>query len=369
MNPPAKISSKNAPRVITDELLKQTHFEKLQMVQFSDHNNFDTHVLNNSHNNTNANAHIAENTEISDNINAENTDENAGEISEIIGNTPHYPTDEEIEAIQQEAWNSGHEVGFSTGYTEGLEKGLTEGFEQGKTEGLAEGKAEGLEIGKAEGLGIGRAEGFDIGEKEGRAKGEKEITEISTQVKALFNSIQTAMKNLESGIADELLHLALKIAKQVIRARITSGGDYLHFLVQDALRTLPAEHGTLNLRLNPDDLMNFRVYLEDNPSKINIITDKEISRGGCQINVGNTHIDATIENRWKRSIAPLGISDDWHDAGNGNQTEPIRRAMNANRNAISKNKENTQQNLQESQNNPNSQTQQTQQTTANPREK
>lgn len=339
MNPPAKISSKNAPRVITDELLKQTHFEKLQMIQFSDHNAFDTHVLNNSHNNaTNIDVHISENPEITDNTNEQNADETAGEINEIIGNKPHYPTDEEIEAIQQEAWNSGHEVGFSTGYTEGLEKGLTEGFEQGKTEGLAEGKAEGLEIGKAEGLGIGRAEGFDVGEKEGRAKGEKEITEISTQVKALFNSIQTALKNLESGIADELLHLALKIAKQVIRARITSGGDYLHFLVQDALRTLPAEHGTLNLRLNPDDLMNFRVYLEDNPTKINIITDKEISRGGCQINVGNTHIDATIENRWKRSIAPLGISDDWHNVESVTQTEPIRRAMNANRN-----KENLQQ--------------------------
>ena len=59
--------------------------------------------------------------------------------------------------------------------------------------------------------------------------------------------------------------------------------------------------------------MNFRVYLEEHPSHINIITDKEISRGGCQITVGDTHIDATIENRWKRSIYPLGIEDEWHD--------------------------------------------------------
>lgn len=314
MSPPAKVIGKNSPRVISNELLQDTQFQKLEMIRFDTPESFHPSPLipnaNNENNNNNQNFNDDNNAELSPNDNEDQEAENALQ----------YPTAEEIEAIQQEAWNSGHEVGFSTGYTEGLEKGLTEGFEQGKTEGITVGKAEGLEIGKAEGLEIGRREGFETGEKTGRAKGETESLETAKQMKDLLSSFQEAIKSLENDIADELLHLALKIAKQVIRARINSGGDYLHFLVQDALRTLPTDHGTLNIRLHPDDLMNFRVYLEDNPAHINIITDKEISRGGCQITVGNTHIDATVETRWKRSISPLGVENDWHQQAklNGN---------------------------------------------------
>lgn len=320
MSPPTKVIGKNAPRVISNEVLQNVYFEKLEMTRFDTPESFHpspllpqiTNTNNNNENNNNIN---------NENFNSDNDVQANDNTNSDSENHLQYPTQEEIEAIQQEAWNSGHEVGFSTGYTEGLEKGLTEGFEQGKTEGLTEGKAEGLEIGKAEGLELGRREGFETGEKTGRAKGETESLEIAKQMKVLLGSFQDAIKILESGIADELLHLALKIAKQVIRARINSGGDYLHFLVQDALRTLPTDHGTLNIRLNPDDLMNFRVYLEDNPAHINILTDKEISRGGCQITVGNTHIDATVETRWKRSIAPLGVQNDWSEPAPLNSKE------------------------------------------------
>jgi flagellar assembly protein FliH len=37
-----------------------------------------------------------------------------------------------------------------------------------------------------------------------------------------------------------------------------------------------------------------------------IQNDSTLQRGDCQIEAGNTRVDATLENRWQRVVASLG---------------------------------------------------------------
>lgn len=185
----------------------------------------------------------------------------------------HLPTAEEVEAIHQQAY------------------------------------AEGLQTGKVEGLQQGKQEGFDLGYQEGQAKALEEAQRLAQ----MASQLERGMNEMESLVADELLSLALALARDVVRSELHAHPEALLVVVREALAQLPHQHAAIYL--HPDDASLLRSYAGDQLSHAGhrIHEDFKLKRGDCLIEAGGTQVDATIAMRWHRVLAGLGITAAWED--------------------------------------------------------
>jgi flagellar assembly protein FliH len=193
---------------------------------------------------------------------------------EII-NTPevHLPTAEEIEEIHQQAY------------------------------------AEGLRMGKDDGVQQGMREGFDLGYQDGQTKAREEALRLAQTI----TQLEQGLCEMESQVADELLSLALALARDVVRSELHANPEALLVVVREALAQLPHQHTAIYL--HPDDASLLRSYAGDQLSHAGhrIHEDFKLKRGDCLLEAGGTQVDATVAMRWQRVLEGLGITAAWED--------------------------------------------------------
>lgn len=170
---------------------------------------------------------------------------------------------------------------------------------------------EAREAGYAEGYQAGLA----AGEAAGRAAGEAALAELAAQLAALGNGFAEALRARESELADEVLALALTVARQVIRAQVRHHPEGLIDVVREAILALPSQHGHPTLHVHPADAPLVREQLTDVLAHTGwrIVEDPTLEAGGCRIDNGASEVDATLANRWKRVVEAIGTRVDWHD--------------------------------------------------------
>jgi flagellar assembly protein FliH len=179
----------------------------------------------------------------------------------------HLPTAAEIEEIQQQA----------------------------RTEGYAEGYEE------------GKRAGFDSAHAEGQAEIRVEAEHLATAAKRL----EQAIDGLNTTVADELLALALELAREVTRKELALRPEIVLDVVREALSHLPHQHAAIYL--HPDDASLLRSYAGDQLSHAGhrIHEDAKLSRGDCLLESGGTQLDATVAMRWHRVVENLGLDNAW----------------------------------------------------------
>lgn len=158
-----------------------------------------------------------------------------------------------------------------------------------------------------EGFQNGRQEGYQAGFKEGQAKTLGETQRIARAA----TKLDGAMADLESTVADELLALAVEIARQVVLQEISVRPESLISVVHEALGQLPHQHASIYL--HPDDVALLRSHLGEHLAHAGhrIHEDFKLQRGDCVIEAGGTQIDATVAMRWQRVLEGLGIASAW----------------------------------------------------------
>jgi flagellar assembly protein FliH len=188
------------------------------------------------------------------------------------------PTAEEIEQINEEARRNGFDEGFDEGLTQGREKGYAEGREEGFREG--------------------REAGFS----EGRAAAENE----ARQLHELAAQLEQALAQLDAEIAEELLSLAVELARKIIQHTLAVEPESVVSAIRAVLQTLPQARAQIHL--NPDDMALAHSYLKEVLEQAGhvLIEDETVSRGGCRVEMPGAQIDATMETRWRRAIESLG---------------------------------------------------------------
>ncbi|MBA3034096.1 MAG: flagellar assembly protein FliH [Gammaproteobacteria bacterium] len=176
------------------------------------------------------------------------------------------PTATEIEQIHQQARDEGYQKGQQEGYQTGLKKGHDE------TRGAAQKLAQAV------------------------AKLEKGLSELDAQV------------------ADELLMLAVELAREVLRQEISVHPETLLNVVREALAQLPHQHAAIYL--HPDDASLLRSYMGDQLTHAGhrIHEDFKLARGDCVLESGGSQVDATMAMRWRRVLEGLGIASAWQPA-------------------------------------------------------
>lgn len=177
---------------------------------------------------------------------------------------------------------------------------------------IQEALAAAREAGREEGYRDGHA----AGEAAGRDAGLAEIQAAAARLSAIAEGFASATRACEAQLAGELLELALRIARQVIRAEVRQHPEWLVDVVREAMLALPSQHGHPTLFVHPSDAALVRAQLAESLAHTGwrIAEDASIEPGGCRVENGASEVDATLGSRWKRVVDAIGTRADWHDA-------------------------------------------------------
>lgn len=150
-------------------------------------------------------------------------------------------------------------------------------------------------------------QGYDAGYEEGTARARMEALRLHT----LVEQMDAAFGALDQQVAEELLALALAIARQVVRQSIAARPTVILEVVREALAQLPHQHAALYL--HPEDASLVRSYLGDQLAHLGhrILEEAGVARGGLRMEAGGSHLDASVETRWRRVIEGIGANSEW----------------------------------------------------------
>ena len=153
-------------------------------------------------------------------------------------------------------------------------------------------------------------QGYDAGYEEGTARARMEALRLHM----LVEQLDGALAGFDQQVAEQLLGLSLEVARQIVRQAIAVKPALILEAVRDALLQLPHQHA--GIYLHPEDASLVRGYLGDQLAHAGhrIFEEASIDRGGVRIEAGGSHIDATMETRWRRVLESIGAGGEWVDS-------------------------------------------------------
>ena len=187
--------------------------------------------------------------------------------------TPSYPSPETLAAIAEQARRQGYD------------------------EGLAAGQAAGHAAGQADALALGLATA---------------AVELA-HLKSVALAFSGALAEADLLIANDVLDLALHLAKGMLKAALPVRPELILPVVREAIAYLPVLQQPALLMLNPADAQVVRDGIGDELDKggWRLIEDPHVARGGCKVDTASNQIDAQAATRWQRLTNALGKDLDW----------------------------------------------------------
>ncbi len=170
-----------------------------------------------------------------------------------------------------------------------------------------------------------RQQAFDEGYALGNAEGSQatrnalaEPTRLATeQAQQRFDealsSMRTQLAQAQDQMAQAVLQMACDLARQVLRRELTIDPQAIQPVLTEALALLQADTIPVTVRLNPNDFaaLEGTGTAPAQPGNPRFVPDAAITPGGCVLEAPGTGVDATLETRWSRAIANLGLSTAW----------------------------------------------------------
>lgn len=152
-------------------------------------------------------------------------------------------------------------------------------------------------------------EGFAAGMKDARAEGQS----VAQQMQTLMAELNQSMQQFEITLAQEIMDLALDIARQMVRSALAVNPELVLAVVREAIESLPQINQNPILILHPEDALLVRDMLahEYQESVWRVVDDSLMERGGCRVETGTAEIDANMESRWQRIVTALGSDAPW----------------------------------------------------------
>jgi flagellar assembly protein FliH len=148
---------------------------------------------------------------------------------------------------------------------------------------------------------------------QGYAAGLAAARDAHERLAALLATLGDHAARHEQKLADEVLDLALALARQLVGGALEVRRELILPIVAAALRQLPQSTQRVQLRVHPSDLALIRERLPAEPDgpRVTLVGDPAIAAGGCQIDTDHASLDATLPTRLQRLLAGLGRADDW----------------------------------------------------------
>lgn len=162
-----------------------------------------------------------------------------------------------------------------------------------------------------------RQEAYEKGKQEGYAVGMAQAKEHALvereQFKSLMAGFQQALAQADEAISEDVLRLALDLAKAMAKTNLNVNKEVLLPVVADAINYLPHIQKPARIIVHHEDAAILRRYLADDLATQDwqVVEDQQIEQGGCLVETGANQIDASNAVRWKRITEALSQHNDW----------------------------------------------------------
>jgi flagellar assembly protein FliH len=167
----------------------------------------------------------------------------------------------------------------------------------------------------------GFSDGYAQGHAQATLEGQRLIAEyIDTQGQEaarqfgqLFESANAQIAESQQIMAKGVLELACELARQVLRHELSSNPNALQPVIREALSVLSVDSKAAFVRLNPvdKDVLEDVLKQEFSGLSLSLLSDPTVTRGGCLVESAGTVVDGSIEKRWSRAVAKLGLESSW----------------------------------------------------------
>lgn len=179
-------------------------------------------------------------------------------------------------------------------------------------------------------LAQARQEAFEQGQQHGQQQASQEWQarmadyqnnlgrDTAQRLSEVLHGAQSAVQGLQQQMAPDLLQLACDIARQVVRQELRCNPQALQPVVSEALDMLGADTKPAVVRLHPDDFKQLETHLRTalpNP-KVEWLADASVAPGGCLVESQGAQVDGSLERRWQRAVAALGLVSTWYEGAN-----------------------------------------------------
>lgn len=150
-----------------------------------------------------------------------------------------------------------------------------------------------------------REEGFLQGRREGLEAGKKDIKARVHELESLMQTLAKPLEQLDTQVEQELVQLALAVARQLIRRELKADPGQVLAVVRESMVALPIAARNVRLHMHPEDaaLVRETLLLSENERSWTIVEDPLLTRGGCKVSSETSQIDASIERRLHSVIA------------------------------------------------------------------
>lgn len=157
--------------------------------------------------------------------------------------------------------------------------------------------------------------GFTQGRQEGMAAGQSEINNSMQLLNNLLDSLGQPFKQLDDDVEQELVSLALAVARQLVRRELKTDPGQVIGVVHEALAVLPIGLRDVRVCLHPDDVVLTRDALSrlEVERSWSLVDDPSLLRGDCRILTETSQVDATLERRLAAVVSQLFGGDRGED--------------------------------------------------------
>jgi flagellar assembly protein FliH len=139
--------------------------------------------------------------------------------------------------------------------------------------------------------------------------------EAAQRLQSVMGALDASLTALQQDMAQQMLELACDIARQVVRQEVSVNPNALLPVVREALKLLVNEGRPAVIRLNPVDMDAVAAALSEEPCAPGLrwVVEPAVAPGGCLVDSAGTVIDATLDKRWSRAVALLGLDSPWQE--------------------------------------------------------
>lgn len=144
--------------------------------------------------------------------------------------------------------------------------------------------------------------------------------EAARRLNGVLNTLEESLADMQQRMAQEVLLLACDIARQVVRQELSVNPNALQPVVREAVRLLVADGRPAFVRLNLADLETLAEPLREEYAGhpgVQWVADANVSAGGCLVESAGTVVDGSLDKRWQRAVAALGLQSAWQEEGDG----------------------------------------------------
>ena len=139
--------------------------------------------------------------------------------------------------------------------------------------------------------------------------------EAAARLARLAQAMEDSLAGMQQAMAREVLQLACDIARQVVRQEVGANPQAMLPVVREALAMLAGEGRAAAVRLNPADWAALQQPLSEEfgAGGIQWLADAAVEPGDCLVESAGMVVDGTLDKRWRRAIAALGLTGGWRE--------------------------------------------------------